>query len=68
MTALNKVHRHYQVVLRKASKWGKGDERLKKKPGIEEQYTDEEDKQRENTKENKSHTLKVLPFLSIINY
>ena len=40
----------------------------KKKPGIEEQYMDEEDKQRENTKENKSHTLKVLPFLSIINY
>lgn len=68
MTALNKVHRHYQVVLRKASKWGKGDERLKKNTGIEEQYTDEEDKQRENTKENKSHTLKVLPFLSIINY
>ena len=56
------------MVLRKASKWGKGDERLKKNTGIEEQYTDEEDKQRENTKENKSHTLKVLPFLSIINY
>lgn len=68
MTALNKVHRRYQVVLRKASKWGKGDERLKQNTGIEEQYTDEEDKQRENTKENKSHTLKVLPFLSIINY
>ena len=43
------------MVLRKASKWGRGDERLKKKQntGIEVQYTAEEDKQNENMKENK---------------